>query len=63
MTDTIKDNPKKPYKAIVGAVVAGAAVLATEFRDVVPLWIVIVASVVVAGGGVYIKSNPKLKVK
>lgn len=58
----MKDNPKRPYKAIVAAVVGGAAVIA-EYADVLPTWIVVAAAVVVGGGATYLKKNPKVEGK
>lgn len=54
----MEDNPKKPYKAIVAAIVGGAAVITTEYADVVPTWILVVSAVLVGGGLTYVKRNP-----
>ncbi len=52
-----RPDPKRPYKAIAAAVVAGGTALLT-YKDVLPLWVTIVTSVIVAGVLTYQVPNP-----
>ena len=54
------DDKKRPYKAIVAAIVGGAAVIVTEYADKVPVWLLMAAAVIVGGGATYLKRNPKV---
>ncbi len=53
------DDPKRPWKAILAAVAAGGAAL-LGFSEVLPLWAIIVVSVVLAGIATYQVPNPKI---
>ncbi len=53
-----RPDPKRPYKAIAAAVVAAGGALLT-FADVLPLWVTIVATVLVAGVATYQVPNPE----
>lgn len=55
----MEDDPKRPWKAIAAAVVAGAGALLT-FADVLPQWVTIGATVLVAGVLTYSVPNPKV---
>lgn len=59
----MRDDPKRPYKAIVAAIVGGASVITAEYADVVPTWVVVLSAVVVGAGATYFKKNPKVEGK
>lgn len=52
------DDPKKPWKAVVAAVVAAASVLLAEWQDVLPAWLLVVLMALVGGGTTYAVRNP-----
>ena len=49
MSQHTRPNPARPYKAIVGAVAAGLAVLVAEGTDVLPAWALLIVAAIVAG--------------
>lgn len=53
-----KDDPKRPWKAIIAAVVAGLAVVMT-YADDLPKVAIIIAAVLVAGLSTFLVPNPK----
>jgi len=57
----VKDNPRKPWKAVAGAVVALATYLVTDQALNLPPWLVAVLTLVATYGGVYVKRNPKVR--
>lgn len=50
-------DPRRPYKSVVGALVAVATVLLGAGLDL-PTWAVAVATAIATGGAVYLKRNP-----
>ncbi len=54
----MEDDPRRPYKAVIAAVVAGATAL-FAYADVLPTWVIICAAVIVAGLGTFLVPNPK----
>lgn len=54
------DNPRKPYKAIIAAVVAGAGVAIAQGQDLLPGWALLGLAVVVGGLGTFLVPNPKV---
>lgn len=52
-------DPKRPYKAIIAAVIAGAGVAIAQGTDVLPTWALLVLAVIVAGLGTFLVPNPE----
>jgi hypothetical protein len=65
MTTPVAPDPKKPYKAIVGFLIAfvGALVTAITQENIDQLgwqgWIAVVATALITAGGVYQVTNPE----
>lgn len=53
-------DPKKPYKAIIAAIVAGASVAIAEGTDILPAWAILVLAVLVGGLSTFLVPNPTL---
>lgn len=51
-------DPRRPYKAIVAAVVAGCAVAIAQGQDILPAWALLVLAVLVGGLSTFTVSNP-----
>lgn len=49
MSQHTRPNPARPYKAIVGAVAAGIAVLVAQGTDVLPAWVLLILAAIGAG--------------
>lgn len=57
VTTPTKADPKRPYKAIAAAVGAGIATLLSLGLEL-PHWLLVVLTVLAAGIGAFLKSNP-----
>lgn len=54
-------DPKRPYKAIgsaIGTAVVGSLGALLEYADILPMWVVITATVVMGGLTTYYVPNP-----
>lgn len=49
MAEHTRPDPRRPYKAIVGAVAAAVAVLVAQGADVLPAWVLLILAAVGAG--------------
>ena len=58
----VKDDPKKPVKAIIAFLSSLCALLITLNLDLPP-WAVVLLTVVATTGGVYAAPNPKKQVR
>jgi hypothetical protein len=54
------DDPKRPWKAIVAAVVSALAVLIAQGQDLLPGWALLVVAAIVAGLSTFLIPNPKV---
>lgn len=54
MSDHTRPDPRRPYKAITGAVVAGLAVALAEGTDILPPWATLLLAVLVAALGTFL---------
>lgn len=48
-----KPNPKRPWKAIAGALLAALTVLVAQGQDVLPTWALLIIAAIIAGLGVF----------
>lgn len=51
-------DPRRPYKAIAAAVIAGAGVAIAQGQDLLPAWALLALAVLVAGLGTFLVPNP-----
>lgn len=54
----MKPNPKRPYKAVAAAIIAGAGVAIAQGADILPAWVILVLAVLIAGLGTFLVPNP-----
>lgn len=57
----VKDDPKRPYKAIAAVVMAEASYLLGQQLWELPLWGMLVLNMVIVGGVTFGLKNPKVE--
>lgn len=57
-TGPAEADPRRPYKAIGSAVVAGALVAIAQGQDLLPPWVLLALAILVAGLSTYTIPNP-----
>jgi hypothetical protein len=53
-----RPDPRRPWKAIIAALVAGIATAVAQGQDVLPAWLLLVLSVAGAGLCTFLVPNP-----
>lgn len=56
----VKDDPWRPNKAVVAAVIAALTEVLSEAQDTLPWWAVLIIGAVVAGLATFAVPNPKV---
>ena len=54
MSTRTRPNPRRPYKAIAGAIVAGIAVALAQGQDILPPWAMLLLAVLAAALATFI---------
>lgn len=54
----VKPDPKRPWKALAAALVAGIAAAMAQGQDVIPAWGMLALAAVGAGLATYLVPNP-----
>lgn len=59
MNTSSTPDPRRPWKALAAAVVAGIAVAVSQGADILPPWALLILSIVSAGLATYLVPNPE----
>lgn len=54
------DDPKKPYKAYVAAIVAAIGALVAQGADKLPWWVILILVSLLAGLTTFLTPNPRI---
>lgn len=58
--ETVKDDPKRPWKAVAAVVTAEATFLLGQELWELPVWVILLLNMLLVGGATYGIRNPKV---
>lgn len=56
---TGRPDPKRPWKALAAAIVAGIGVALGQGQDILPAWVMLLLAIIGAGLATYLVPNPE----
>lgn len=59
MSTPSRPDPRRPYKALAGAAVAGIAVALAQGQDILPPWLMLLLAILGAGLTTFLVPNPR----